>query len=120
MELNLVFGLGIIFAVVGLGMLFNSRRYARMYAEVRRGVYSLYLGGFMALIFGLFITALNIQVDWRTTTVAVLGWLAIIKGVAILVFPSFALKLAEVRAKVGMIILVGIIALLLGLALLFL
>lgn len=119
MEINLVTGIGIIFAIIGLGMLFNIKRYARMYPEVNKGVYPLYLGGFMALIFGLVVTSMNTPVDLQTWIVAVLGWLGILKGAVILIAPGAGLAFTKIRAKKGMIICAGIVSILVAIALLY-
>jgi hypothetical protein len=118
MKLNLVTGLGIILAVTGIGVLFNSKRFAKIYTEINSGVCLLYLSGVSTLVFGLVIIALNIPVDFKTWIVEVIGWLGILKGVVLLVIPSQVLKLTEIMPKRGMTLFAGISCLLFGLILL--
>lgn len=119
MELNLVTGLGFFLAVLGLGLLGNSKRYAKMYAEVNKNVYPLYLAGFITLIMGLVITALNFPIDLKTWIVEIVGWVLILKGAFLFVFPSAMLRITRIKSKTSMMIFGGILCLVLGLILLF-
>ena len=119
MELILVTGLGILFSVIGFGLLVNSKRSTKTYSELKNSVLILYIGGFLALVFGLVVTAMNTPTDWKTWVVAVIGWLGILKGIFLVVTPSLALKSYKSLQNRKVLIFVGIIALLLGVLLLF-
>ena len=91
MELSIL--LAKIFAAVylaaGLSILFNPRFYPRILDDMLKNVAVMYLYGFIALIFGVFmVTYHNFWVmDW-TVVITLFGWAALIKGFMILVFPQ--------------------------------
>ena len=54
---------------------------------------TMYMGGFMALIAGvLLVTYHNEWVKSWEVIITIIGWLALVKGVALLAFPTMALK----------------------------
>lgn len=118
MILNLVTGLGILFAVMGLGILINNKWFTKMYNEFDKGVYLWYIGAFITLAFGLVVTALNVPIDWKTWIVEILGWMGILKGASLFIIPSPTIKLTKIMPKRGMLVFAGIFCLLLGLILL--
>jgi len=83
MELSIL--LAKIFAAVylaaGLSILFNPRFYPRILDDMLKNVAVMYLYGFIALIFGVFmVTYHNFWVmDW-TVVITLFGWAALIKG----------------------------------------
>jgi len=80
-------------AVVYLGVAlggFIDRDYFRRIVDDFYGNAGLtYIGGFMALVFGFLIVHVHNHwvSDW-TILVTILGWLALIKGIVIIVFPQ--------------------------------
>lgn len=119
MELALVKGIGILFVAIGITALFNSKIFAKMSNEFKRGVYLLYLSGFTILFFGIFILVLNVPIDWKTWVIEVIGWLGILKGLFLMITPSTASKFySGMLPNKGLIIFLGIVALVLGLILL--
>lgn len=56
----------------------------------------LYLGAVLALLFGLFIVAThNVWVKNWTVLITILGWLALIKGTVLMVWPKAAIQKAK-------------------------
>ncbi|MBU0578030.1 hypothetical protein KJ742_04570 [Patescibacteria group bacterium] len=86
--------LGLSYIVVGLGLLFSSGYYKKLYEDMMKNTGIMYLGGIMALIVGyLMVTYHNFWVkDW-TVIITVLGWLALLKGFFLLVLPEQMVKL---------------------------
>ena len=78
-----------VYLAAGLSILFNPRFYPRILDDMLKNVAVMYLYGFIALIFGVFmVTYHNFWVmDW-TVVITLFGWAALIKGFMILVFPQ--------------------------------
>ncbi len=80
--------LTIIYLSVGIGMLFNKNYYKKFFDNMYNEMTALYVGGFMATITGLAIISYhNIWTGWPIL-VTIVGWLALIKGVMILLLPN--------------------------------
>jgi len=81
--------LGLVYLVIGLGVLFNTKYYQKMFSEMLKDTGMLYVGGVLALITGyLIVTYHNFWVkDW-TVLVTIVGWLAFLKGFFLLILPS--------------------------------
>ncbi|MDX1379634.1 MAG: hypothetical protein R3233_00870 [Xanthomonadales bacterium] len=86
--------LGSVYVAVGLGMLVDSERYRGMAEEFFSSPALTYLGGIMAFAAGVTMVYLHHAwtADWRVI-VTVIGWLALVKGVLLLVLPSPATRL---------------------------
>ncbi len=84
-----------IFAVaylfIGLGMLMSPGHYKKMMDEMMKSSSILYFGGILATLAGfLIVTFHNVWEGWPMI-ITIFGWLALVKGFALLVFPdSFA------------------------------
>ena len=80
--------LGPILVVISLGLIFTPKHYLKLYAEMTDMDY--YFGGIIAMVVGLLLT-LNHNIwegNW-TVLITVLGWLALIKGICLLLFPKW-------------------------------
>lgn len=98
MEMSLFFAkfLGPWFIIMGIGILFNLKNYQKLIEDFFNNSALIYLGGLMALIFGL-LTVLfhNLwAADWFVI-ITIFGWLSIIKGVWLIVFPKSAVKITQ-------------------------
>lgn len=81
--------LSICYLAFALGILINRNYYQRELPKlVDNATIGLY-GGFMAIVFGLLILHNNNtwDNDW-TTIITIIGWIAVLKGVFLLVFPT--------------------------------
>lgn len=80
--------LGLSYLVVGLGMLLSGDYYKKAFQSMLKEAGMMYLGGLMALIIGfLIVNAHNVWEGWPML-VTILGWLALLKGFLLLVFPK--------------------------------
>ena len=118
MEINLVTGLGILFAVMSLGFLLNIKRTTEIYEDEAKSAYAFYINSLFTLIFGVFILAVNVPVDWKTWIVQVLGWFATLKGVFLFITPGLFVKGLSVGKRQAWVIFVSIFYFILGIVLL--
>ncbi len=94
MELSIFIAriLGLAYVVVGLGMLFNPKYYAASMKEMVKELGVMYLGGVMALVVGfIWVSYHNVWQGWPIL-ITVFGWLALIKGITLLMFPKLMMK----------------------------
>ena len=113
--------IGLLFSIDAVGVLINTAIYRRMVEEFTESPALRYLGGILALLFGLFILNFNNAwtTDW-TVIITIIGWLSVVKGVLLIVFPNVYLQFANwMRMGDAMMRYMGIIYLLLGLFLTF-
>lgn len=80
----------VIYLAAAAGALFSRSYYRRLIEDFYRNAAVVYLAGFMAVVLGsLVVVHHNLWVrDWRVL-ITILGWLALIKGVLLIVFPGF-------------------------------
>ena len=113
--------IGLLFSIDAVGVLINTAIYRRMVEEFTESPALRYLGGILALFFGLFILNFNNAwtADW-TVIITIIGWLSVVKGVLLIVFPKVYLNFSNwMRMGDAMMRYIGIIYLLLGLFLTF-
>ena len=113
--------LGIFFSIVGLSMVANSKgAHAAIEASVEnKGI--LWLWGIIALVIGA--TIVTLANDWTLgmpLIIAAIGWIAIVKGVFISIFPESAASLYRKFSSRGILMFCGFIAIIIGLVLLYL
>jgi len=111
--------LGIMFTVLGLSIIFSTKGTITLVEEVIEHKSFLWLWGFIALIIGAVIVALNnLWNPGLDLFITLIGWAALIKGIFILVFPNSCVLLYRKLNKKGLFISAGFIALIIGLILL--
>ena len=113
--------IGLLFCIDAVGVLVNTALYRRIVEEFIESPALRYLGGILALFFGLFILNFNNAwtADW-TVIITIIGWLSVVKGVLLIVFPKVYLNFSNwMRMGDAMMRYIGIIYLLLGLFLTF-
>ncbi len=106
--------------VIGLSV-FNKRFILNVVQEIENSKALLWLNGFIAFILGAATLSLYSEwtSDWRVV-ITIVGWLCILKGIGLMVFPGTFLAIYK-KFKVEPAIMVsGVIAILLGLGLLYL
>lgn len=88
--------IGPLLLAVGVGALLNRQFYQSMVADFLKNSGLYYLSGAVALVVGVAIVAHhNIwAADWRTI-ITVIGWIAVIRGMARLTAPTVGMKLAS-------------------------
>ncbi len=112
--------LGIFFVIAGISMVANGKTTAVAVEESVQSKGILFTWGILALSVGAVIVVFNNA--WTTSLalfVTIVGWLALIKGTFILVLPGVAASFYKKCAKSGVFVFSGIIAVVLGLVLLY-
>src|SRR5688572_14744603 len=81
--------------IVATGVLLNQQSYRKVMEDIIHNGALMYLGGVIALIFGIWIVLVhNVWVmDWPVI-ITLLGWIGLLKGVWIIVFPASLPKVA--------------------------
>jgi len=113
--------IGPFFVIVGLGFLFNLKNFQKVMEDFAKNSALIYMGGVMALFFGLLIVQFyNVwKLQWPLI-ITILGWMSLIKGVVLIVFPKAMTKWTESYQKNTVPIIVHlVIALALGIFLIF-
>jgi len=112
--------LGIIFSVSGLSIILNKKGVTTLLADVthNRGVMWIY--GFFALFIGATMVTLNdSSISGLQYWITIIGWLALLKGVIILLFPKFTASFYKKWIDSSWITVSGFLIFILGLVLLF-
>ena len=80
--------LGLMYLTFGAGFLLNSAYYQKEFVKMFDNTLLMFYGGIMALVIGVAMVHFhNFWVkDW-TVVVTIFGWAALLKGVALIVFP---------------------------------
>ncbi len=84
------------YVAVGVGILINPDFYKKIYQDFIDNGMAMYLGGFAALVIGyLLVTFHNVwEMDWHVI-ITIFGWIALIKGMLILVRPQVIIAVAK-------------------------
>jgi len=82
--------------IVGIGLLCNLKFYQRMMEDFLKNAALIYLGGVYALIIGLLIVLFhNVWVAGWQVLITIFGWIGLIKGIWLIVFPNSVGKLTQ-------------------------
>ncbi|MDQ6971232.1 MAG: hypothetical protein Q9M30_01145 [Mariprofundaceae bacterium] len=83
------------YLAVALGGFISKDYYRRLIDDFYGNAGLIYLGGFMALVVGFLIVHVHNHwtSDW-TVLVTILGWLALIKGITLMVLPASMLRIS--------------------------
>jgi uncharacterized protein YjeT (DUF2065 family) len=112
--------LGIVLTVSGLSILFNKKGVRSLIEGTTQSQGLLWLFGFFALVMGSVLVVLNnVWGSGLQLLVTIIGWLTLIKGAFILLFPTTAISLSQKWDKSGLSVFSGLAALVLGLILLY-
>lgn len=80
---------GPIYLAVGLGMLLGNINMKKLMDDFMKSDGLMYLGGLMAFAFGIAVLRVhNVWVQDWTVIITIFGWLSLIKGVTLVVFPG--------------------------------
>lgn len=81
--------IGLIYLSFGVGILLNGNYYKKEIPKLLENTAYLILGGFMAIIVGiLIIDNHNYWVKNWTIVITLIGWIALLKGILLLAFPT--------------------------------
>jgi uncharacterized membrane protein len=92
MELSLLVAriLSLIYIAAGIAALSSKMNFSRILEDFERSPGLTYISGFIALIFGMvLITYHNNWVNNWTVLVTIIGWISVIKGVMLILWPQF-------------------------------
>lgn len=112
--------LGVFFAVAGISMIAGGKRTAEAIEASLANKGVLWLWGIIALLVGAVIVVLNnIWMSGIPLLVTIIGWIALIKGIFILLAPDAAVSFYRKFNKSGMLVFCGVVVLVVGLVLLY-
>ena len=91
MEISILIAkiIGIVYVSFGIGLLANKAIYKETISNLFENSGYLIIGGFIAIVFGVFIIENhNIwEANW-TVIISIIGWIALLKGILLLAFPT--------------------------------
>ncbi len=120
-SITIVQFLGILFAGIGISVVIDKKNISAAIREITKNQGTLWMWGFLTLTIGAVFLVLNHTWTPRLPlVVTIVGWLTLIKGLYILIFPNSAVSMYEKCNKDSIFIPCGIIAFILGLVLLYL
>ena len=91
---------GLCYLIVGTGIMFNRKAFQQLMDDFCKNVTSVFFGGLLALVVGLaIILTHNVWVANWTVIITIIGWLALIKGMGMIVFPNTVSKFMQVYQK---------------------
>jgi uncharacterized protein YjeT (DUF2065 family) len=112
MELSLILAqvLGIVFFVLGFGLVCNAKRYKKMYQDLIKNDGFVFFAAVFALIVGTtLVLTHNIWETHWSVIITILGWIALLEGFILAVFPEQTVKMATgIINKKTMFIVAGI------------
>ena len=116
----LVHVLGIIFFVVGICVILNKKNLSIALEEITHNKGLLWVWGFVVIVLGAVLVAFNNTVPGShlPLLVTIIGWLSVLKGACILIFPSSTVAaFYKIFNKGWILITGGIVAIVIGLLL---
>ncbi|MEX2369338.1 MAG: hypothetical protein WD552_03035 [Candidatus Paceibacterota bacterium] len=107
---------GPVLLAIGLGVLISRHRYTRMYREVGKETFALLFFALLAIAGGIAqILAHNVWGSFPEILISLFGWILLVKGAVLAVFPKLAGKVGRCCLKSSVaIIAAGVITLILG------
>lgn len=112
--------LGIFLVVVGLSMAANSKGTVAAIGEAIQNKGTLWTWGFIAVLVGAAILATrSVWTYGLPVLVTIIGWLALLKGALILIFPNAMVTLYKKFNKGSAIVFCGIVMIIIGLFLVY-
>ena len=112
----------IAYLAVGIGILINRDFYKKLFEDFSENAFALYFGGIAALVIGYLILAFhNTWTKDLSVIITIVGWLALIKGILILIQPKIIVALSKaIMKKESFLKIEAIVVIILGLAFSFL
>ena len=109
--------IALIYLVIGIGLVANPKYYHKMFDKLINNSSMLFFSGILALVAGyLLVSYHNIWEGGWIVVITVFGWLSLIKGAFILMFPNSMKKFSKGLFKTSDAFLVdGLIIIILGL-----
>lgn len=109
----------IAYLAVGIGILINHDFYKKLFEDFSENAFALYLGGIAALVIGYLIVAFhNTWTKDLSVIITIIGWIALIKGILILIRPAIMVTLTKAMVKKeGFLKIEAVAVIIIGLAL---
>lgn len=108
--------IGPIYLAVGLGIFFSKEYYLKVYKDLENETLAVFMGGIASLVIGILILINhNIWDSFLASMVTLIGWLALLKGIMLLIFPRTVNRLGDKIAESGIMKFVAFFAMVLGL-----
>lgn len=86
--------LGLVFFAIGVGMLVNHKFIKNILRELEESTSSMFYGGLISLAIGfLLVTFHNVWSLNASLIITIMGWMALVKGLALLMFPISTMRL---------------------------
>ena len=113
----------LVYIAVGIGILINHPFYKKLFEDFIEHTSILYIGGIMALVLGyLIVTFHNTWTKDLSVIITIVGWLALVKGILILIRPNLMIALTKaimksknfLRIEVVIVIILGLLFAFLG------
>ena len=80
--------IGIVYLSFGLGIIFSNRYYKKEIINLYDNASNILFIGILALVIGLLIISYNNIWEWNwRVLITIYGWLALIEGILVLIFP---------------------------------
>jgi len=112
--------LGITFTVLGLSLFTNKKASAALLEEAVKNKTLLWVFGFISLTMGAVMISLNnFWTSGLPLFITILGWLTLLKGVGILVFPNSSDSFYRKVKKENTMVFAGLVVFIIGLILLY-
>ena len=97
----------LVYLAIGIGMLINPDFYKKLFADFCESAAMMYIGGVFTLVIGYLILALRgcsvFCSSGFAVIIPIIGWLALIKGILILVRPQMMIALTKAVLKDSML-----------------
>jgi hypothetical protein len=86
--------LGMVFFATGVGMLVNPKFIENILQELEHSSCNMFYGGLFSLVTGyLLVSFHNVWKLNASLMITIMGWMALIKGLALIMFPASAMRL---------------------------
>ncbi|MDP2927962.1 MAG: hypothetical protein Q8N80_04115 [Candidatus Omnitrophota bacterium] len=91
---------GLCYLIMGAGFLFNRKAFQQVMEDFCKNAAVVFYGGLFALVIGIVIILThNVWVANWIVIITIIGWLALIKGIWIIVFPNTVYKFMQAYQK---------------------
>ena len=111
----------IFYLAIGIGILINPDFYKKLFEECCESAAVMYIGGIMTIVIGYLILAFhNTWTMDFSVIITIIGWLALIKGILILVLPKMMIAMTRAMLKENTLKIMAAWVIFLGLAFSFL
>ena len=105
--------IGAYMVIVAAGVMLNLKTYQRIIEDFFKNTALIYLGGVLSLIIGLLIVLFhNVWVANWAVLITIFGWMGLIKGVWLIVFPNSVAKLTQAYQKKTALLVVHLVIIL--------